>query len=272
MKKQSSQFWRLAAVLCWCAWLPWATAHASDPPRELAGVTTLMEDFAEEIGHARDWLNRYNDVTSVVEILNSMQEIESAKTDRAFEQALKTTFPGSRRVARLEPLAMRKLARFFDYYSLRGKIRVMVFSLSYPMAFDTGPVVGVSDKLVETWSDEEMSGVVAHEIGHIIAQTQERLSGQTPPDSRAYYRSEEIKADWVALMMFRAAGLEPRRVASGLERIVPRSHYKRPGPQHPPMAVRSALMREWMARMRPRPRLHEALLQASSPNPVMTQP
>jgi predicted Zn-dependent protease len=232
----------------------------TNPVKESARSERLLNDFAEEISYAREWLERNNDVTRVVEILNSMKEADEARAERSFQDALKVTFPGSQRIPELEPIAKRKLERFFNYYQLQDKIEVMAFSLSYPMAFNTGQVVGVSDKLIQAWTEAEFSGVVAHEIGHIIAQAEERITTDMPPTNRAYQRAEEIKADWVAMMMFRGAGLGPQTVISGLERIVPPAQHRRAGPLHPPMAVRSVLMREWLALPDQRLRLREALV------------
>ncbi|MGH9846630.1 MAG: M48 family metalloprotease [Blastocatellia bacterium] len=261
MRKQT---WYLAVLMC----LLFASTTAKVPPKAAGGAEhpeRLMVDYAEEVWHAREWLDEHHDVTRVVEILNAMREIDRAKLESAFQRSIKITFPGSRRLPDLEFAAKRKLKPFFDYYHLHGKIEVMVFSLGYPMAFNTGQIVGVSNQLITSWPEDEMVGIVAHEIGHIIAQVQERLSDAPPPDTIAYRRAEEIKADWVAMMMFGGAGLDPKRVMAGMERIVPRRQYLQAGPLHPPMAVRLALMREWLVRPQQRPRLREALLQVSLP-------
>ncbi len=261
MKKQT---WYLTVLMC----LLFAHTIAKVPPKAAGGAARperLMADYAEEVGHAREWLEEHHDVTRVVEILNAMREMDRVRLENGFQRSIKMTFPGSRRLPDLEPVAKRKLKPFFDYYQLHGKIEVMVFSLGYPMAFNTGQIVGISNQLVTSWPGDELVGIVAHEIGHIIAQVQERLSNAPPPDTTAYQRSEEIKADWVAMMMFSSAGLDPKRVITGMERIVPRRQYQRAGPLHPPMAIRLALMREWLARPQQRPRLREALLQVSLP-------
>src|SRR5262249_14850474 len=191
--------WWLAAVLCCCSLCAFANPDeptSSSPHKESPAAESILTDYSKEVGHARSWLEHHNDVTSVVEILNSLKQIDQVKIEQSFQRALKLFFPKSRRVADLEPEATRKLARFFNYYRLRGKIEVRVFSLSYPMAFNTGQIVGVSDQLVETWEEDEFSGIVAHEIGHIIAQTQDRITDEVPPETKAYQRAEEIKADW----------------------------------------------------------------------------
>ncbi len=260
-------FWVLA-IVAGCAAFGYADdrdAPANASSREARKADRLLVEYADEVWYAREWLAINNDVTRIVEILNAMQPPEPAQVEQSFHNAMKATFPSSRRVPDLEPLVERKLDRFLEYYQLRGKIHLRVFTLNFPMAFNSGQVVGVSDTLLMNWTDDELIGVVAHEIGHIIAQVQDRLSDQVPPDNRAYERAEEIKADWVAMMMFRGAGLEPETVAMGLERIVPRAEWRRPGPQHPPMAIRSAMMREWLLLPPQRPRLHDALLQSSRP-------
>jgi len=257
MKKPT---WCLTVLMC----LLLAHPFAKVPPKA-ERPESLMADYAEEVWHARAWLEEHHDVTRVVEIFNAMPEMDRARLENAFQRSIKITFPSSRRLPDLELAAKRKLKPFFDYYHLHGKIEVMVFSLGYPMAFNTGQIVGISNQLVTSWPEDEMVGLVAHEIGHIIAQVQERISNAPPSDTIAYQRSEEIKADWVAMMMFSSAGLDPRRVISAMERIVPRKQHQRAGPLHPPMTVRLVLMREWLARPRQRPRLREALLQVSLP-------
>jgi hypothetical protein len=256
--------WWLAAVLCSSSLLVFAEPN-NPASKEPAAAESILVEFAEEVQYARSWLGQHNDITSVVEILNSLKDINQARVETSFQRALKLFFPKSRRLVELEGEANRKLARFFNYYHLQGKIEVRVFSLNYPMAFNTGQIVGVSNLLVEGWDDEEFTGIVAHELGHIIAQTQERITDEVPPDTKAYQRAEEIKADWVAMMMFRSAGLDPKSVITGLERIVPRSQYKRAGPLHPPMAVRLLLMREWLGLPRQQLRLRDAMVRISSP-------
>jgi Peptidase family M48 len=253
--------WYLTAIL----FLLLGQGVANIPPETVGGVDRLMADYAAEVGYARDWLHVHHDVTRVVEILNAMQRPEREKHENAFQRAIRITFPRSRRLPHLEPEAKRKLKPFFDYYQLHGKIEVMAFSLGYPMAFNTGQIVGISNELITSWPEDEMTGIVAHEIGHIIAQVQERLASLPPPETVAYQRAEEIKADWVAMMMFGGAGLDPRCVLNGMSRIVPHREYLRAGPLHPPMAIRLALMREWLARPQQRPRLREALLQVAAP-------
>src|SRR5262245_5442128 len=258
----------LAAVICCCSLFVLAKSNepaAKNLPKESPGVESVLAEYADEVGYARTWLEGHNDVTSIVEILNSLKRPDPGKTERSFNRALRTFFPKSRRMPELEPGATEKMARFFDFYHLRGKIEVRVFSLGFPMAFNTGQIVGVSNQLIEGWPEEELLGIVAHEIGHIIAQTQDRLMYDVPPTGKAYQRAEEIKADWVAMMMFSSAGLDPRNVMKGLEQIVPRSQFNRAGPLHPPMAVRLVLMREWLTLPRQRLRLRDALLQISSP-------
>ncbi|MDX2029199.1 MAG: M48 family metalloprotease [Blastocatellia bacterium] len=259
--------WVLAAVVC-CSIYGFADGTDSPynpSPKEIRKADRLLADYADEVWYAREWLMVNNDVTRIVEILNAMQEPDAEQVEQSFQSAMKVTFPNSRRMPDLEPAVARKMERFLEYYHLQGKIHLRVFTLNFPMAFNSGQVVGVSDTLLMNWSDEELMGVVAHEIGHIIAQVQDRLSEQTAPEGRAYERAEEIKADWVAMMMFRGAGMEPETVVMGLERIVPRTEWKRAGPQHPPMAIRSAMMREWLMLPPQRPRLHDALLQSSRP-------
>jgi hypothetical protein len=259
----------LAVLICL---LPLRALGTNPPNAAPPGVERLMQEFNEEVWHARQWRQRHNDVTRMVEILNAMKTVDRVTLDRSFDRALKLTFPQSRRLSDLEPAALRKLERFFEYYQLNGKIAVMVFSLGYPMAFNTGQIVGISSQLVSSWPEDEMIGIVAHEIGHVIAQVQERLSEEVAPETRAYQRSEEIKADWVAMMMFSSAGLDPRYVIRGMQRIVPRGQQRQAGPLHPPMAVRLVLMHEWLELPRQRPRLREALLELSAGKEVAAQP
>src|SRR5262249_29541910 len=158
--------WSLAAVLCCFSLFAFAKPNepgSNSPHKESSAAESILADYAKEVEHARTWLEHHNDVTSVVEILNSLKQIDRVKTEQSFQRALKLFFPKSRRVEEFEPEAMRKLARFFDYYKLGGKIEVRVFSLTYPMAFNTGQIVGVSDQLVQSWADDEFSGIVAHE-------------------------------------------------------------------------------------------------------------
>ncbi|MFN0086373.1 MAG: M48 family metalloprotease [Blastocatellia bacterium] len=260
-------FRAVVAVVC-CSILGYAdgkVAPYNPSSGESRKTDRMLAEYADEVGYAREWLMSNNDVTRIVEILNAMEAPEPEQVEKSFQSAMKATFPNSRRAFEMEPAVGQKMERFLEYYHLRGKIHLRVFTLNFPMAFNSGQVVGVSDTLLMNWSDEELMGVVAHEIGHIIAQVQDRLSEQVAPDSRAYERAEEIKADWVAMMMFRGAGMEPETVVLGLERIVPRTEWRRAGPQHPPMSIRSAMMREWLMLPPQRPRLLEALLQSSRP-------
>jgi hypothetical protein len=263
------KFLSFTAILCGlvlCSLGSWtANAHPNEPGNKKEAADQLVAVYAEEVKYAHAWLDQYNDVTGVVEILNSLKATNQQKIDQSFQRALRRFFPKSRRVPEMEPWARRKLARFFDFYHLQGKVEIRVFNLDFPMAFNMGQVVGVSDSLVSGWDDEEFAGIVAHEIGHIIAQTQERLGEEPPPTTKAYQRSEEIKADWIAMMMFSGAGLDPKVIIAGMDRIVPPAEQLRAGPLHPPMAVRIALMREWLALPRQAMRLRQALLQISSP-------
>src|SRR5262245_4812628 len=110
----------LSAILCGLfLWLQPQAAMAvalDGPGGKKETADPLIAAYAQDVGNAHACLEQYNDVTSVVEILNSLKETNQQKIDQSFQRALRKFFPKSSRVAQMEPWARRKLARFFDYY------------------------------------------------------------------------------------------------------------------------------------------------------------
>src|SRR5215211_6729696 len=94
-----------------------------------------------------------------------------------------------------------------------------------PLAFVwRGCVLVISDSLAKFLTDEELAGVIAHEVGHAYFMD-ETLAAQRN-GKEPVMRVVELKCDAVAMLTLKLMGRDPAKYVSGLWKIYTRSIYK----------------------------------------------
>ncbi len=81
-----------------------------------------------------------------------------------------------------------------------------------------GCVLALSDSLARALEDEELAGIVAHELGHSYFMD-EAVAAQKARDFRAL-RVVELKCDAVAMLSLRLSGVDPDRHLRGVEKVM----------------------------------------------------
>ena len=143
------------------------------------------------------------------------------------------------------------------------------------VAFPGGQIVVYSGLLAAAGSAEEVAGVLAHEIGHVLhrdglRQLISRLGGAAVVrlalgggdlaglvaqlgelDQLAYSRGQEQAADSAGLQLLAAAGLPPRSLPDFFRRLQQREAAGLPGflSTHPDTAARIAALHEQIAEL-----------------------
>lgn len=99
-----------------------------------------------------------------------------------------------------------------------GKVELFVFEHDLPLAqLWRGCVLMISNGMVESLLDGELSGILAHELGHSYFED-EMAAAQRTQDTSAQ-RIVELKCDAVAILTLKLMGHNPAFYLKGLQRI-----------------------------------------------------
>jgi hypothetical protein len=129
-----------------------------------------------------------------------------------------------------------------------GSMELFLYRHNQPLAFVwRGCVLGISDSLASSLADEELAGVIAHEIGHAYFM-EETLAARKSGDAQVM-RVVELKCDAVAMLTLKLMAQDPAKFISGLWKIYSRSIYKGYEPRswrHPQFAERERFSRRFI--------------------------
>jgi hypothetical protein len=117
---------------------------------------------------------------------------------------------------------LRRVEAIFNHvlelYGRSGKLVLFLYRNDLPLArLWRGCVVAVSDGLAEPLYDDELAGILAHELSHSYFEDEmaEALRAQNAFSMRVV----ELKCDGVAILSLKLLGLAPAGYVKGLRRI-----------------------------------------------------
>lgn len=139
------------------------------------------------------------------------------KTDRA-DAAVIALFAAQqepRLLARVERL----LRPVIGLHRRAGRVELFLYHHENPRGFLwMGCVLMLSDSLAGGLSDDELAGVMAHEMGHLYFM-EETVAAEKRGDAVAQ-KVVELKCDAVAMLTLELLGKDPARYPRGLQRIL----------------------------------------------------
>jgi len=100
-----------------------------------------------------------------------------------------------------------------------GRVELFLYHHESPRGFLwMGCVLVLSDSLAGGLSDDELAGVMAHEMGHLYFM-EETVAAEKSGDDGAQ-KAVELKCDAVAMLTLELLGKDPARYPRGLQRIL----------------------------------------------------
>jgi len=103
-------------------------------------------------------------------------------------------------------------------YGRSGKLELFLYRNDLPSArLWRGCVVAISDGLAEPLYDDELAGILAHELGHSYFED-EMAEARRAQDALAT-RVVELKCDGVAILSLKLLGYDPAGYVRGLRRL-----------------------------------------------------
>jgi len=115
---------------------------------------------------------------------------------------------------RVEPV----LQRVLQLHGRIGKVELFIYLHDVPLArLLRGCVLIISAGLADPLCDDELAGIISHELGHSYFED-EMVAAQCSQDTRAM-RLIELKCDGVAILSLKLLGHDPTHFLKGLQRI-----------------------------------------------------
>lgn len=106
-----------------------------------------------------------------------------------------------------------------------GRLELFLYRCEQPLALVwRGCILVISDSLAASLDDEELAGIIAHEIGHAYFMA-ETLAARRSGGEQGM-RLVELKCDAVAMLTLKLMGSDPEKYVSALLRITTHSIYK----------------------------------------------
>lgn len=103
-------------------------------------------------------------------------------------------------------------------HNREDRVELFLYRREIPIAMVwRGCALAISDSLASSLSDEELAGIVAHELAHAYFMD-ETIAAKRSGDKQGM-RVVELKCDAVAMLTLKLMGSDPAKYASGLQRL-----------------------------------------------------
>lgn len=184
---------------------------ASETKLSSEPATSLTEKELEEIAEAFKFLTESKKELKDLKIY-VLSGTDPATVSPDIAKTVLTTDPAAER---LKPLA----AKILDLHKLAEHCRVLTFENRLPMIFTYRlRSVSISTGLLNRLSDDEISALIGHELGHLYFGKE--LSDALAAESERAARIVELKCDLIALLTLRALKIDELALISALEKLV----------------------------------------------------
>lgn len=196
--------------------------------------------------------------TSVTEMKNRIFQQPVGLSDGAHRRKAIAELPEDIRGNRItEGSLWRRVERVarpvLQLHNRTGKVELYLYRHRRPHAMVwRGCVLAISDSLTLFLSDEELAGIMAHEMAHAYFMD-ETLAARRVGDERSM-RVVELKCDAVAMLTLKLMGSDPAEYISGLRTLI--AHRMSKGHPsnsrwHPRIAERERFSRRFISLLSP---------------------
>jgi hypothetical protein len=160
-----------------------------------------------------------HDAAGIVERFDS---IRPAPVSLAEREGVLATLPPEGEVRGLDTAQRKKLAAARRVLELHGREAVYVVKVievpQAAVALHARAVVLVSEPALDLLDPEDLQALVAHEVAHEYFWSEYFRARRD--DDRLLLQTLELLCDGLAIVTLRSAGMDPRRLTSGLEKIL----------------------------------------------------